>query len=196
MVCPTCCPATPFRIAVYPCLPCPPTEGGGGDAPHRGERWTTLSLTPLPHRAAACACPCACSTAALQHPAAPNPALQHPAAPVRRGVGGHLDSAQPEAALQPPAARGPGRRGITLRPCCPHRCSERGRDVAKNVHQARAPPSLPPAPTTGCAHGKGGGGGDAVAGCTAIGGFAHNHRPPGDMRPEPPRLFARGWDYD
>ena len=48
-VCPTCCPATPCRIAAYLCLPCPPTEGGGGGGavPHRGERWTTLSLTPL-----------------------------------------------------------------------------------------------------------------------------------------------------
>ena len=50
------------------------------------------------------------------------------------------------------------------------------------------PPPLRDVPIVGEGEGS-----EAVADDAASGG-ARNHRPPGDMRPEPLRLLARGWD--
>ena len=90
----------------------------------------------------------------------------------------------------------PGWRWVTLCPIRPRRINEGGQNGAKNVRKARAPPSLPPAPAAGRAHSwrAGGGGGSEVVANDAASGDACNHRPRGDMRPEPLRLIARGWD--
>ena len=164
-------------------------------APHRGGRWTTLSLTSLTQSSSLWLPLC------LQHSTPYSTLLPQilpcstllPLCAERWGGTWILPSSKPPCS--PLLLADLGRKGFTLCPCCPRRCSERGRDGAKSVHQARAPPSVPPAPSAGRAHGRGGGGTDAVAGCTASGG-AHSHRPPGDMRPQPLRLLARGWDCD
>ena len=88
----------------------------------------------------------------------------------------------------------PGWGWATLSPIRPRRINERGRDGAKNVRKACAPLSLPPAPPPRDAHTVGGGGGSEVVADDAASGGARSHRPPGEMRPEPLRLVARGWD--
>ena len=110
--CPTCCPATPCRIAAYLCLPSPPTEGGGGAAVHRGERWTTLSLTPLTQSSSLWLPLC------LQH-STPCSILLPQILPCStllplfaEGWGGTwiLPSSKPPCS--PPAARSPGEEGV------------------------------------------------------------------------------------
>ena len=88
----------------------------------------------------------------------------------------------------------PGRGWATLSPIRPSRINERGREGVKNVRKASAPLSLPPAPAAGRAHSWRGGGGSEVVVNGAAGEGARNHRPLGDVRPEPMRLVAHGWD--
>ena len=186
------CPPLSHCCAPVPALPALRGRGGGCAAPGgTGDPGPVPDTPDLEQQPLAAPEPEV--QPALQHPAAPDPAVQHPA-PVLGGVERHLDPAQLEAVLQLSAAHKEGEGGLTLCPFCLRRCSERGRDGAKNVHQACAPPSLPPAPRCGTCPWEGGGGCNTMTGCTASGGGACSHRPPGDMRPEPLRLSAHGWD--
>ena len=149
---------------VLPCHPLPhccvpepalPAHGGregrgfaapGGEVDHPVPDTLDPEQQPLP-----------AAQHALQHPAAPDPACNTLLPLFAEGCGGTwiLPSSKPPCS--PLQLAVPGRRGYTRCPVCLRRCSERGRDGAKNIHQARAPPSLLPAPTAGSAHGWGGG---------------------------------------
>ena len=165
-VCPTRCPAP--RVALPRSCACParPRREGGGAAPRRGGRGTTLSLTlalsltPLTQSSSLWLPLClyhimTCSTLLPQTLPC---SILLPL--IAEGWGGTWTLPSPKPPCSPLLLAIPGCRWFTLCPICPRRINERGRDGAKNVRKARAPPSLPPAPAAGRAHSwRGGGGG-------------------------------------
>ena len=75
---------------------------------------------------------------------------------VAEGWGGTSTLPIPKPPCSPLVLAGWG--WVTLCPIRPRRINERGRDGAKNIREARTPPSLPPAPAAGRAHRWRGGG--------------------------------------
>ena len=84
--------------------------------------------------------------------------------PIPEGWGGTLTLPISKPPCSPLLLAIPGWGWVTLCPFRPRRINERGRNGAKNVRKARAPPSLPPAPATGRAHSWKGGGGQRSCG--------------------------------
>ena len=136
-----------------------------------------------------------------------------PSAPAGAAVGGWVPPppdgctcrVKPRLESPPPGRPADGCRLTVCPTCCPAAADRGG--VGRHLRPPAArhpgkeevhPVSLLPAPLqwdVPMGRGGGGGGCDAVAGCTASGG-ARSHRPPGDMKPEPLRLSARGWACD
>ena len=157
--------------------------GGGGAAPCRGESRTSLSLTlalsltPLTHCSSLWLPLCVrhrlpCSTLLPQTLPC---SILLPL--IAEGWGGTLTLPIPKPPCSPLLLAIPRWGWVTLSPICPRRINERGRDGAKNVCKARAPPSLPPAPAAGRALSWRGGGGSEDAADDAASGGARNHRP-------------------